>query len=64
MNITGKIENINAVLNGHSQVRISAEVTLPTAPETPARRAEIIISTMDPDIVAAFKLGDSVSFTL
>lgn len=65
MKIAGKVTNKTENAEGHSQVRISAEVVLPGGDRSAApERAEIIISTPSAELVAAFKVGQTVSFEL
>jgi hypothetical protein len=66
MKITGKVTNKTENAEGHSQVRISAEVVLGKAgaEATQPERAEIIVSTPSASVVAAFKVGQTVSFEL
>lgn len=65
MKIAGKVTNKTENAEGHSQVRISAEVVLPKAPvDAPNHKAELIISTPSAEVVAAFKVGQTVSFEL
>lgn len=65
MKIAGKVTNKTENAEGHSQVRISAEIDLPSGSvDDLNHKAEIIISTPSTAVVAAFKVGQTVSFSL
>jgi len=57
MKLNCKVTNINAVLVGASQVRLSATVDIG---DGKTHTAELIVSTTDAAVVGEFSLGEAV----
>ena len=66
MTVAGKVTSKTVNAEGHSQVRISCEVkgVEGVAAMASPPKAEFIISSPSVELVEAFKVGQSVSFTL
>jgi hypothetical protein len=58
--VAGKVTSKTVNAEGHSQVRMQVECTMGAG----KANAEIIVSTPSVELVEAFKVGQSVSFTL
>jgi hypothetical protein len=57
--LSGKVSNINANLNGTSQVRVDVAVDLGDG-DAAGHVAQVIISSADTKVIAAFSLGQSI----